>query len=739
MYKSLGFGLIVLIMVPLVTAQTLNATLSPDDLWFIPGESKDFTIKVTNVNHTTFNATIYIKSLNTSVFLVNNSYLAKVQIVNWGVGESYNLPINITFLNNASLGVRERLKIKIYDDANTSAPIFEKYWYVKTVYPSDITYTLTAKMVNTSSVSITVNFPDERNSSSLTNNQTKDLFVSWAKIIDPSSNSVIAANSSNGLSLELNLTGRLGKYDIVYGVNTTDGRYSIEKDNTVYLLYSLCFVNVTAKWLGEINYYYPLDGPVIGGTKICIEGNVFYDKVFPLGRFGEKYVLNMEIKNGTNVLQNFSLTSTDGHFIKCFNAPTQNGNYTISLSASGLNNLSTNYQIKLEVNNIIEYVPTQVEKVLENIKISQKGNILVLRNENPFNITGELYVWEEDDEYIHFNLSSMNGTEVKLVASKNNEIPINISVLPNVPPGYYKLKFTLKTTLGDLNFTGTYQVKESFPSNKATYKRYFEQGVNKTRVTILVHNGYAYPVKGTITETIPKSIANSLSFLEPDNETKSAARLCSQQPDTLECIREFAITTKDCGICTTDTCWELCIQSYLESPGNKTYPIVFMQMPKVLEEDPVVSWKVNVPPGNDIRIVYIIVNKTVNPSTFPNLQASLKVEKPVQNQTAPQNISQPELVVYEKKPNNTWVWVIVLLVLVGIGGGAYYFMVLKKKEKKKVETVEEKPVGVEPPEEIEPKEVEKEEERGEKTKEKSEEKKEPSPEDAFKTIGKGFV
>ncbi len=724
MEKKLWFMVAGVILAQIALA--INVSFSPDDFWFIPGQTKDYTLSLTN-NYSTFDAIVYVKSLNTSFMKINNVDMLKIEIYNWGTGNTTQIQLNMTVSNETRPGDRDEFEVAIYN--MTSVEELERHYYEAEIeYPNDINFTLTASKTNYSYVDINMTLSKGTPASELDQNKTKEWFTYWARI-ETANGTVLAENTSNTSRVALNLTGLLGRYKLSYGVNySVYPRYNLNKFDYIYLLYSLNFTNVTASYLGPVNTYYPLNESVKTGTRVCIEGNIFYDNVIPLDEYPD-YNLKMHLINDT-----WELEVSNGHFIKCFDTPDAQGNYSITLNATGKNGLKAEYHIPIEINNVINYKPTDTDVIAERLSAHVEGNNLIVDNENTFDINGRIYV-NEESEYSHFNTSLINGDNVIIKGNNETTIPLKLLYPPWTPPGDYKLRITIVSQVGNITFPVIYKVNAKTQENAVTYGRYYETGENKTVVQIYLKNNYDTTANGTIIETIPKDVIQSLDFILPSEETKDLAKNCSKGNDTLSCIREVAIETGDCGICTTETCWEVCIQERLDSNKtfNKTYPIFFLKKPRIVKMDPEVSWEVNLAPGGEERIEYII-NKVVNVSSFPELKATFKLlssgnETETQNEnneTNPPSIN-GTVVVYESKNSSSLGWFVgIALVLVLVIGGYFAYKKFGRKLKRK-------------PSKEETKEEEKEIEEKPKAEEKQKKEKEPSPDDAFKQIGTGFV
>ncbi len=724
--KAIAFTFISLFLISLAFAN-YTVSFSPDNFSFFPNETRDYTVKLVNNDHA-FNATVTIKSLDTTLFLVNNSQSVNIEIVNWGVGDAFNIPINITTAVSANFSDSANLKINIYDEDNDS-DVYTSYKEVSIVTPTGLTYSLNASLSDVSTLTIIVLFNDDRNSTEMNDALVKDLFDSWANVT--ANEELIASGTSDNLTCKLDLIGKIGKAELNYGVNYSTG--SLNEKASIELAYELQ-LNATATYLGDINYYYPLTEPVKSGTLICVEGNVTYDGVFPLGYFGEDYTLNMTVKN--NVTTTYELTPDNyGKFKKCFKASNETGNYTITIEAIGVNNLKANWSHDFKVSNIKEYKPEE-NVITPEVAVSLSGDNLTLENKKSIYLFGWLTL-NEDSEFKHLVIGN-NKTYISLEPNGKVTIKLNISAVEGCPPGTYKINGKLETALGTIPFSISYNVAPETESIGC--KRYWEKSENKTRIILYAANPTDSKVSMLIRDEIPKSVVSNLSFLEPDQDNEQRAKNCEDET----CVIDIAKSTKDCGVCESQKCWEECINAYLQSPGNKTYPIIFMQKPTVIKNDPVVAWNITLDPNSAYKITYIIENST-NPMEFPEPMvdySEIKTITPAVNQTNETNQSQSEetnqsLIVYEKE-NDLLMPSITAAIIVALGLGIVFYIKFRKKIEKELEkreggSVETLTKLVKPEEPKEEKEIIK-----EVKKEKKPKKKEKSPEEGLDAIGGTF-
>ena len=668
-------GLVLSLFAPTALA-SYNISFSPNSFYFFPGENRDYTLKLVNNDHD-FNATVTLKSLDTNLFLVNNSQSIEIKIVNWGVGDSFSIPLNISTAESANFSDSADLEVTIDDDDN-GTEVHKEYKTVSIVKPTDITYKLSASLSDPSKLDMILLFDDGRNSTEMNENLTRDRFDSWAKIL--SNEKVIVSNSSDTLSMDLDLIGKIGRADLEYGANWSNGNLS--GSAKVDLVYNIT-INATATYLGEVNYYYPLTEPIKSDTLVCVEGNVTYDGVFPLGYFGEGNEINMTVAN--NKTDVYSITvGTDGKFVKCFRT-NETGNYTITINATGTNNLKAAWTWKFEVSNIKKYEPNE-NVITPEIGVSFNNNTVMVVNKKGIYLFGKL-VLSEEGEFKHFNIFS-NNIPVNLGPNGNVSISLNLSENNGTPPGTYPIKGVLETNLGDIPFTINYKVPSESVKNISCI-RYWEKSANKTKITLLTENPTNKTASVSIKEEIPKEVVENLSFLQPDETDAQMARNCEDE----QCVIDIAKSTKDCGICKTDSCWTACINAYLSSPGNKTFPIIFTKKPIVFKNDPIVGWNITLGPDKSYSIVYTI-EKLVNLSEFnqPEVEYSIitgnenqGIEENATNQT--QNNTKPlnnTLTVYEGKKDLLGPSITAALVI-GISLAIVLYFKLNKKVEKEIE------------------------------------------------------
>ncbi len=671
-----------LVIVPIFAlAGSVNVSVNPSYIWLFPNETRDLDFTFRNIDYGTFNASIYIRPFNKTLFQINGTRQVKVEIYNWGSGETHKLTLPFTATNLTRFGDKTDLLIDVYDD-DKSEEILSEEFPVRVVEPEEISeYKVVSSINGTTNITLHLGFSDGRDESSLEaslgKNATIELFETRAELIGAPG--VLVENHSSGLSLVLNTSGYVGEYKLRVYVNTTDGKYSLSKEIPIYLLYTLEIKNVTAIFRGEVNAEYPLTVPVKGGTIICVNGSVEYTGGFPLGSFGEDCSLVMDV-NGSK----WDLDLLKGKFYKCFSAPMENGNYTIKLTASGLNGLTANYSIPFQVSNLHEYKPINATQALKNIRISFSRNALEILNNNPMSILAGVTIQEPGD--FHY-LESPITSEVTLTPGEVVEIPVTF----NAPPGKYVLEINLEMPMGNASKEIRIDVEPELENGKIVWKRYLGKGENKTKITIYVGNGHDQVIKGKLVETIPKSVVDNLSFLNPPRDILESARLCRRQPDYDSCIKDLAVSSLECGICENEDCWDSCINAYLNNPREKHMPVVFLRMPEILELDPKVSWDLQIPPGGYAEVSYII-EKNVKASQFGKPELVFNVSNNVNEENETSQGNNPEdLVVYTPPRKTNWAIIIVGIVvaLIIVGLVVYKFkMESRVKETKSSENAE---------------------------------------------------
>jgi len=607
-----------------------NITFSfSDPTYFLQGEEKTLTITV--VNNLTFNST---KNITLDIqakapwFYANETSRAQFFLLNVANGSSAQNSTEITASPNISWDVTKSLCVTADDDdGNVSIKCID----IKTPKLSTANFTITyePKSPNNNNLTIEGNLTTDNNTAAEFFNMTYTVF---------NSTSTCATAFVNGTEVQTNLSScPSGAYSIKLNLSSFDD-HKIKTTNNFYLVrnltmnFTLYSIEVTGH---EQNYSTLLDKFVGSNKTMVIRGKVLYDNGLTIGQFPDTAEPDIHLTGPVNTSINSSL-SNDGSFAIFFTGPQNESlatDYVYTINVTGIHGLKILQTFKINVSSTISLAPSEINTtdILSNMNLEVEAIIAIgvdgkditikVNNSNLVAATGKMELREQGSN----QFSITNSISDTVFATADREFIVNIKPKLYTRPGSYTVNAVFNNQYGNLVAPISISIPEPvIPQDSIVVIRYVEYG-DSSKIFLKAFNTKSDTIKVTIRENVSKNIISSIGeVIEKEitrdlNLTQLNLTLANCEDDvcrlgdivangTCEYCNNITVNTTDVETNKTipNTAREDCNLQCLGLTYTETAEVEFTLGYKVIQDDPVVEWVLEIPAGQSREVSYSV-------------------------------------------------------------------------------------------------------------------------------------